>query len=134
MSVSSCARHPQVESTFTCERCGDFCCYQCEADQPAQHCVDCAQAWRLSTTVSPWSIAGAILGFFGVGCAPFGWLGVFFVLIGFVRQSPEQRARGALFSAIGLALGALGTALWFFALYQAATGALPVEPAYLPPP
>lgn len=132
-ATSRCAQHPEADATFTCARCGDYGCGACEAVQPEGFCVRCAAIVVRETAASYWSVAALVLGFFGVGCAPIGWLGM---LLGGVDLTLGLMGRagtgGRLLSAIGIGLGLVGTVLWLYAIFLAATDPA-AYPADYPP-
>ena len=66
-----CARHPKVETTLACGRCGTLICPQCLVQTPVgTRCRECAGITRLPTvTVSPIFMARGLAASLGSGAA-----------------------------------------------------------------
>jgi hypothetical protein len=67
--ITYCARHPQVETTLMCGRCGTPICPRCLVQTPVgARCRDCAGIRRIPTgNVSPTYVARGLLAAIGSG-------------------------------------------------------------------
>ncbi len=116
---SPCAQHPEVTSVFTCSRCGDYRCIRCLSPKGSDLCTECGALVVDDHTASGWAIAASVFGFFGVGCAPFGWVGILAGVVDLVLATRSKRTGGRTLAIIGIALGAIGTVLWAYAIWHA---------------
>ena len=114
-----CAQHPDVTSTFTCTRCGDFRCIRCLSLRGSDLCMECAELVIDAHSASRWAVAAAVFGFLGVGCAPIGWPGIIAGVVDLVISARTGRTGGRMLSVIGIVLGTIGTVLWVYAIGNA---------------
>ncbi len=128
----SCKRHPSLGSAFTCERCGDFRCEGCRRTLGVRDlCPPCHALEARDESASLWAIGGAIFGFWGLGCAPVGWIGILLGVIALVLCFRSGKRAGRLLAAIGISCGVIGTVLLVVAMTNAVLSAPdPLDPAY----
>ena len=113
-----CAAHPDTPAAFTCERCGDYACDACRAPGALERCARCQR--QAGDEVSHVAIAAAVFGFFGVGCAPVGCVGILLGAFELWRLVRDERTGGRVLAGIGLGGGLLGTTVWTVAVVYAA--------------
>lgn len=120
MRGGPCKRHPSMPSAFTCERCGDFRCEGCRRTVELRDlCPPCHAIEARDASASLWAIFAAIFGFWGLGCAPVGWLGVLLGVIALVLCVRSGKRAGRVLAAIGVSLGVIGTVLFVLAMTNA---------------
>ena len=125
-----CKRHPVNTSSFTCERCGDYRCEDCRRTLGIRDlCPACHALAAREESASYWSISAAVFGFWGLGCAPVGWIGVVLGAVALALALREGRRGGRMLAAAGIVFGIAGTVLFVLALSLAIADPLP-EPAY----
>lgn len=120
-----CKRHPSTPSSFTCERCGDYRCEDCHRTLGARDlCPPCHALAARDGSASYWSIAAAVLGFWGLGCAPVGWLGALLGVVGLALAIRQGRSAGRMLAGLGIVFGVLGSVIFVLALGLAVAGEL----------
>lgn len=127
MNEPTCAKHPDVVARFTCGRCGNFACRDCERRAAVSSEPVCPACWALTsqaasqTTGNGLQIAGLVVGVISiVPCCPLTLVSLVVNIIALInaKEPPARQARWMPIVGISITLLMVVLQILFFVFYS----------------